>query len=120
MTSKKIEQFLNLCNETEQKYKYYIEVMEECNRHTADYLHALELEDMTYNERGKLQTKERKNRKERRLAKDIVECLEPLREYLNTPEGKKAHNTLQQVLGKVRRIERYHANRTYRKRAKEI
>jgi len=114
-TSKIIEEFLNLCNNAERQFEFNKEIVDNCNKKTNDYSHRLELENDTYNDRVKLQTQQRKNLKERRESKNIIEILEPIIEYKNG--NKNSLNMLRQTLGKIRKVENYHENRTYRKRA---
>lgn len=116
--SKTIEEFLNLCGNAKQKYDFNIGIVDGFNAKTTDYLHDLEIKDLSYREFCKLTTQQRRNLDERRCAKDIVEDLEPLKEYLDTSEGKRAYNMLGQVLGKVRKAEQYHENRVYIRRFK--
>ena len=113
---RKIEQFLDLCASCKPAHDFSLEIVTRCEKITSDYLHALELGNFTYGERARMSTAERKNRIERRAAKDIVELNEALRKWLDLPETKAALNMLKQTLGEVRKIERYHANRTYVKK----
>jgi len=115
--SEKIEQFLDLCASCKPAHDFSLEIVTKCERVTTDYLHALELGNFTYAERAKMSTAERKNRIERRAAKDLVELHEALRKWLDLQDTKASLNMLKQTLGEVRKIERYHANRTYIKRA---
>lgn len=117
--SKTIEQFLKLIDDCNSKYSYYFEIVGNCDKKTTDYLHALELENLKYIERAKLATEERNNLKERRKAKDIVEKIEPIKNYLENSDNKKAINLLRQLLGTVRKVEDRHKNRYYIKRVKE-
>lgn len=80
---------------------------------TQDYLHKLELEDLTYAERAKVATAIKKCRRERRACKDTVEMLEPLIQFLNSEKGKHMMNLLNEVLGQTRRVEKRMVNRTY-------
>ena len=114
--SEKIEQFLDLCASCRPAHDFSLEIVTRCEKITSDYLHALELGSFTYGERARMSTAERKNRIERRAAKDIVELNEALRKWLDLSETKAALNMLKQTLGEVRKIERYHANRTYVKK----
>jgi len=114
-----IKQFLDACENYRKLYDFNFEVVGKCDKITCDFLHNLELNKSTTRERSKLTTAERKNRIERRKAKDIVETTEPLKNFLNTPEGIKAIKMLKQVLGETRKAEKYHENRVYIDRNKD-
>lgn len=115
---KKFSEFLSeIC-------KLFDEVPKEYDRHyseihtldllTQDYLHALELDGLLYEERAKVATKIMRSRKERRDHKDALEILQPLVDYLQTDYGKRALKMLREVLGKTRKVEDYHSVRSYR------
>ena len=106
-----IEQFLNFLREIETTYKLYVEYQKEQEDLTQDLLHKLELERLTENEKRKLTTQLRINRKDRRFFKDRVEEFEPVFNFIF--ENKKVIQELQRVLGEVRKQEKYHEHRTY-------
>ena len=83
---------------------------------TQDYLHKLELENLTYGERAKVATKLAQCRKLRRESKDTVEILEPFILFLENDKGKRLSGLLSEVLGKVRKLEERMEGRTYRYR----
>jgi hypothetical protein len=90
------------------------------DKETQDVLHSLELDKLTRNDKGKLATRLRKIRQERRRNKDIVESTLPLIQFLEGEKGKQSYNLLREILGKTRKIEQYHNTRVYYKRiAKE-
>lgn len=115
--SKQIEAFLNTCDECRRQYESNYQIVGLCNKRTTDFLHSLELDKITFQERSKLTTIEKRNRRKRREAKDIMEECEPLRNFLN--DQAKAINILRNVLGETRKIERYHENRKYKKRVEK-
>lgn len=86
------------------------------DRKTSDFNHALELDNLNYSERAKLATKQRNNLIERRKCKDIIYEYQPLAELLESKEGARFLNLLNEALGKVRKQEKVHENRFYRKR----
>ena len=93
----------------------------ECDRDTQDILHSIELDPLTKNERNKLATRLKAVRIERRKNKDVVEINEPVVTFLSSDKGRQLLNLLREVLGKTRKIEEYHSNRTYKPRvAKQI
>lgn len=53
------------------------------------------------------------------IQKDLEEC-EPLREFLADERNAKAIKNLEQVLGKLRKVENYHENRTYHPRVNRM
>ncbi len=85
--------------------------METENKKTQDYLHKIELENLNYKERAKLSTKLMENRKLRRKYKDEYEELLPLSNFV--AENKVFIRKLEQLLGEVRKVEKYHTNRQY-------
>lgn len=83
------------------------------DRLTQDYLHQLELGELTYKERAKVATKLQQCRQMRRIHKDTAEILEPLITYLETEKGKQLINLLREVLGKTRKTEERMETRVY-------
>ena len=89
---------------------------DECKRQedlTQDYLHTLELENLTRDERAKIAKLLSTNRRDRRYFKDRIEELEPIVTFFEDPANKKCFNQLTQLLGTVRQAENYHASRSY-------
>ena len=117
-TSEQIKSFLDFTRDCETRYKLALEAMETENKRTQDFLHAIEFEPHS-EERSKIATKMRASRITRRKNKDTIEELEPLIEFLNIPANKKAVDQLTQILGKVRKAEKYHENRTYHPRVEK-
>lgn len=87
---------------------------------TSDLLHEIELQGTNCNIRSKTATRLRENRLDRRYYKDIVEELEPLYEFLAESGNMKVLKKLEQVLGKMRKAENYHADRTYHPRVNRM
>ena len=83
---------------------------------TQDYLHKLELDDLSYSERAKIATQLRNCRKIRREHKDTKDTLEPLVQFLESDRGKNMMNFLREALGKTRKVEAKMVNRIYRPR----
>lgn len=108
-----IKNFLEFVQNVKSDYDYNVEAMRKEDRITQDYLHMLELEDLSYHERSKVATKLVENRKARRDYKDMVEELEPIIEFLEDPANKKVIDQMSHLLGKVRKVESYHQNRFY-------
>lgn len=113
LPSEYITEFLNFISDAQSHYKFCYDEVNEQDKLTQDYLHSLELDDLKCSERSKLATKLATNRKDRRYYKDRVEELEPIVQFLNEPHNKKVLDKFTDVLGKVRKAERYHEGRTY-------
>lgn len=81
-------------------------------------MHEIEFEPRA-KERSKLCTKLHLSRKERRRYKDIFEETDDIVQFFNTGNNKKMLEQMNQLIGKVRKVEKYHVNRTYILRLKE-
>lgn len=115
--SEYLSDFLDFLEATRQEYTFAVDGLRQEDERTQDILHAIELGDYTYQMRCKLGTELKLNRQARRSYKDIIEESEVILEYMK--EHKKALDMLTQILGKVRKQENYHANRTYRPRVRK-
>ena len=129
-TSKNIENFLNFYDAVKREYDIASEMVSQCDKLTQDILHRLELESLSTNEKNKIATQLKYCRKDRRYWKDIVEEVESFVTMFNQTEvslsdnKKKAEveanrrfiNMLRETLGKTRKQESYHANRSYKPR----
>jgi hypothetical protein len=125
MNSKNIEAFLNFYDKARASYTTAYDKVNQCDKLTQDLLHKLELENVSTSEKNKIATQLKYCRKDRRYWKDIVEELEPFIQLFNaTDNSKKSEaevnkrfiNLLREALGKTRRQEAYHTNRSYRPR----
>lgn len=128
--SKNIENFLNFYDAVKRDYDIAFEMVNQCDKLTQDLLHRLELESLSTSEKNKIATQLKYCRKDRRYWKDIVEEAESFVTMFNQTEvslsdGKKKAeveanrrfiNMLRETLGKTRRQEGYHANRSYKPR----
>lgn len=106
-----ISSFLNLLQESKQTYNFAYENQKKEEDKTQDILHKIELDNLNYKERAKLATQLAENRKERRRYKDIAEETYDL--YCFAENNKKFINNLTQLLGQVRKVEKYHKDRHY-------
>ncbi len=111
--SDELTRFTNLCVEVRKMHTYCEERLRECDKETQDYLHKLELENLTSSEKAKIATALKRVRKERRYYKDRVEACQPLIDALETNPCKLAINSLSGVVSKCKRVEAYHLSRTY-------
>ena len=113
LPSNYLSEFLDFLSEAQSHYNFCIDEMKTQDKLTQDYLHSLELDGLKCRERSKLATQLSINRKDRRYFKDRIEELEPLVKFFEESQNKKVLNNLKNVLGDVRKAERYHKNRTY-------
>lgn len=111
--SENIAQFTHMAKQIQSDFTWHTERMKKMDALTQDYLHQLELEDLTYNERAKIATALAKTRQERRASKDVVECLRPLNEYFSQKKGVETLKNMSEILGKVRIIEECFEKRVY-------
>jgi len=113
--SEQIKQFLDFLTEVKNEYNYASEIVGTEDKRTQDLLHAIEFESHS-KERAKIATKLRNSRIIRRENKDIVEVLEPIISFMSDEKNIKTLNQLTQLLGQVRKVEKYHENRSYHPR----
>ena len=111
--SEYITNFLNFISEAESSYNFCSEEMTKQEKLTQDYLHTLELGELSYKDRAKVATQLATNRRDRRYYKDKVEELQPIIEFVSKPENRRVFKGLEQILGVVRKAENYHKNRFY-------
>lgn len=112
VVSDEIKRFLDFLEENRRLYEFALESMKIEDKKLQDYLHAIEFES-TAKQRSKICTNLHKSRIDRRRYKDIVEEREDLVKFLGEPQHKKTLDQLTQLLGRVRKVERYHRDRTY-------
>lgn len=113
LPSNYLSEFLNFITEAQSHYRFCVDEMETQDKLTQDFLHSLELDELKCKERSKLATQLAIIRKDRRYFKDRIEELEPIIEFFDEPQNKKVLDKLTNVLGDIRKAERYHKNRTY-------
>lgn len=85
--------------------------LQQVNNETQDILHQLELYDDPYHQTATLAKKLRDVRRRRRTAKDELEKLTPLCEWIEN--NKAVIGQLQRLMGDMRKTERHHQNRYY-------
>lgn len=108
-----IAAFCKLVEQAEKDYKWNLDELKRLDGLTQDYLHKLEIGDLDYKGRAKLATKLAECRQHRRNCKNVVEMLEPLIAFTESKSGKGLMNSLKNVLGEVRKKERYLNHATY-------
>lgn len=113
--TKQVESVLGFFNDAVSKYNAMCELKTWCEDKTQDILHELELVQHTHNERGRLAKELAEVRRKRRDAKDTIEVLDPLIQWVGN--HKKEMDALTKVLGEMRRADNRRENRLYYKRA---
>ena len=116
--SEKIKAFLDFVEECRASNEIARNGISEEEKLQQDLLHAIEFES-NGKKRSVIDTKLHKCRIDRRKHKDIFEETDDIVQFFKEPSHKKTLEQLRQLLGKVRKAERYHEHRTYIPRAKE-
>ena len=110
-SSAQIENFLRFLMNCDEEYNIAVSRENDADAATQDILHHIELEEnsqLDYIYEG-LQL--HRIRKERRRAKDTQQLTKPIKEWAEV--NKRIIKELEQLLGEVRRQERYIENRSY-------
>jgi hypothetical protein len=119
MNAKELRDVLMSFEQAEKDYLWSCDQVDLYDKETQDILHSLELDPLAKNERNRLATRLQRIRRQRREHKNIFEVNEPLVELLQSEKGRYMCNLLKDALGKMRKVEQYHQNRTYVKRISE-
>ena len=109
-----IAEFLELLREAEHSYSFNYDSVNQMDKLKQDILHKFELQQMTEPELLQLDQALIDCLKQRRDYKDAVEELEPIRAFADG--NQKFVEQTKQLLGKVRKVEEYHADRSYKTR----
>lgn len=117
MESEKIKAFLDFVEESKKLHKLAMESMKLEDKKLQDFLHAIEFEPNA-KERSKICTKLHESRMARRRHKDIMESCEPIVQFFQDPQNKRTLDKMTQLLGEVRKVEKYHEDRQYFPRVK--
>lgn len=117
MESEKIKAFLDFVEESKKLHKLAMESMKLEDKKLQDFLHAIEFEPNA-KERSKICTKLHESRMARRRHKDIMESCEPIVQFFQDPQNKRTLDKMTQLLGEVRKVEKYHKDRQYFPRVK--
>lgn len=118
MVSENIKAFLDFVDESRKVYTYALDNMHREEKKLQDFLHAIEFESSA-KERSKICTKLHRSRKARRDYKDMVEEYEEIVKFFQDPQHKKTMDQMTNLLGRVRKVEKYHHERQYFPRVKE-
>ena len=114
-SSKNLEHFLNYVREIIVNYNYHNGALNV--ERSQDLLHELELGPSKNKDR--VATKLRKSRKERRVHKDFIEINTSIYDFFVSSEGKAVMHRLEEILGCIRKQEKYTQNRIYIPRIKD-
>ncbi len=114
-----ISTFCTSMDEAKHDYEWNAAEVNRLDHLTQDYLHKLELENLTYADRAKVATQLAHCRQLRRASKDTVMVLQPLIDFLGTDKGGQLLNLMREALGKTRKVEKAMENRYYRNRVLE-
>lgn len=118
VVSEEIKRFIDFVGDSKKLYSVYQDELAREDKKVQDFLHAIEFEKSA-KERSKICTKLHISRQNRRKYKDIVEEREEIVKFFQDPQHKKTLDQMTQLLGRVRKVEKYHAERTYYPRVKE-
>lgn len=116
--SEDIKSFLDFVSECKDSYESSVEGVKLEEKRQTDLLHEIEFaadpEEWT-----RIGERIHNCRVQRREYKDTMEVTEPVVSFFKEPNHKKTLDQMTQLLGKVRKQENYHQNRTYIPRVKE-
>jgi hypothetical protein len=115
-----IAQFLALLRDNANTYAGSIERIKQQDARTQDILHDIELNEHTDEELLALTQELAAVRRERRIDKDAFEIAEKIKMCMARQEIAVAVKAFERMLGEVRKVESYHAKRTYRKKAEVV
>lgn len=106
-----IEDFLTLLRESDNEYSYNYNGVNKCDLLATDIQHKLEIQNLSHHKYAALAKQLATCQKERRVYKDEVEELAPILDFYE--KNKQVYNSLTNLLGEVRKQEKYHVNRAY-------
>lgn len=115
--SDKLAALINFLRSCEKEYQHCQAELQKTQLEEQDLIHYIELYGQDDNQRCDLSTELRTVLLTRRAYKDWMEELEPLAVFLSAPPKGKLTDGLSQVLGDIRKAEKYHRDRVYQPRA---
>ena len=118
MTSEKIKAFLDFVSECKDNYQSATEGIKLEEKRQQDLLHEIEFA-MNPEDWARIGKRMHDCRVQRREYKDTFEEIEPVVSFFAEANHKKTYDQMVQLLGKVRKAEGYHQNRTYIPRVKD-
>lgn len=113
LLSETVSRFLLDMDQAQKDYNWALQEESRMEKLTQDYLHMLEFGDLDYRRRAAVAKAIKECRVKRRESKDIINTTEPLVDFFNGERGKMLISQLQQVLGKIRKEEKFIEQRTY-------
>ena len=114
-TSEEISRFLSFTRDLSKEFEYTANEIEQKDAETQDILHQFEFGLAKH--RSKFATMLTKIRRERRNLKNFIDVNASVANYFKEPEFIKVYRRLEQLLGEVRKQEKYiEGQRTYRPR----
>ena len=113
-----LSDFLSFLRDVAEKYRIAEAEQQETEAETQDILHDLELNQHDYYETAQLAKDLREIRKKRRVAKNTIETLTPIVQYV---DANRDHvRDIEKLLGEVRRVEGRVSNRAYMPRVRDF
>lgn len=109
--SEHLSGFLDFLRNCQTEYNIAEMQQEESNNATQDLLHRLELEEDGYHDLAKISKVMKQVRKDRRVAKDTIQKLQPIVDW--TKGNQKTIHDLERLLGTVRDQENKTSGRFY-------
>lgn len=109
--SEHISNFLEFLRNIQTDYNIAQETEKEADRETQDILHRLELGSDSYHDMARMSKTIKSVHLKRRKAKDAKTEAEPVMRWLK--ESPQTVRVLEQLLGEVRKAEKYNSNRHY-------
>lgn len=115
-SSEYISEFLNFTRDLQALFDFHYGAVNDCDYACGDLKHQIELGP--YKDRNKAATAFKKVLQKRRIHKDFVDINSELVKYFKDPEFIKVYRRLEQLLGAVRKQEKYvEGQRVYRPRS---
>lgn len=115
-SSEYISEFLNFTRDVQSQYDFHFNAVNDYDKETGDLKHQIELGP--YKDRNKAATALKWALLKRRVHKDYVDINSELVKYFNDPDFIKVFRKLEQLLGAVRKQEKYvEGQRVYRPRS---
>ena len=115
-SSEYISEFLNFTRDLHALFDFHYGAVNDCDCACGDLKHQIELGP--YKDRNKAATDFKKVLQKRRIHKDFVDVNSELVKYFKDPEFVKVYRRLEQLLGAVRKQEKYvEGQRVYRPRS---
>lgn len=109
--AQELERIISWLKAASSDHSYYVAAVGEKDKEKTDIEHAFELNHLDSKSRSRLGKELQQALRTRRQYKNIVECTEPIAVFLQLHP--KLLSELAQLLGTVRKVEKYHDTRQY-------